>query len=462
MNAFASRHAIIIGGGASGVLLAYQLLQRSTPDFRITLIEKRPEVGRGLAYHTGNPEHVLNVRVANMSALPDEPDHFWRWLTSRDGVPPPCPDPFCFVPRGIYGDYIADLLMTSKGRSTHRLSIVQGTCVDVSEEPGEVTVRLDDGRFYVGDIAVLATGHDVRSCSPGYADPWVLPSSAGIDPDATILLLGTGLTMVDYVQSVVQDGHRGPIVAMSRRGLLTKPHRRVDPIRIDEADVPFGAGISHLLRWFRSRVDAHVAQGGDWRSVVDGLRPYTQRLWRELPPASKRRFLEHARAWWDVHRHRMAPEVEARITDALCAGRLNVVAAKVAGIEPNEAGALIRYRRRGQSEIRTMQVGAIVDCTGIVKDPLASANPAVRSLFERGLARVDPLHIGIETAADGAILNQDGAPSQRLFAVGPLTRAAFWEIIAIPDIRNQCAELAAKLAHVDEASLAELIAARSA
>jgi len=462
MNAFASRHAIIIGGGASGVLLAYQLLQRSTPDFRITLIEKRPEVGRGLAYHTGNPEHVLNVRVANMSALPDEPDHFWRWLTSREGVPPPCPDPYCFVPRRIYGDYIADLLMTSKGRSTHRLSIVQGTCVDVSEGPGEVTVRLEDGRFYVGDIAVLATGHDVRSCSPGYADPWVLPSSAGIDPDATILILGTGLTMVDYVQSVIQDGHRGPIVAVSRRGLLTKPHRRVDPIRIEEADVPFGAGISHLLRWFRGRVGAHVAKGGDWRSVIDGLRPYTQRLWRELPPASKRRFLEHARAWWDVHRHRMAPEVEARIMDVLCAGRLTVMAAKVAGIEPNEAGARVRYRRRGQSEVLSMQVGAIVDCTGIVKDPLASANPAVRSLFERGLARVDPLHIGIETAADGAIVNQDGAPSRRLFAVGPLTRAAFWEIIAIPDIRNQCAELAAKLAHVDEASLAELIAARSA
>ncbi len=462
MNAFASRHAIIIGGGASGVLLAYQLLQRSTPDFRITLIEKRPEVGRGLAYHTGNPEHVLNVRVANMSALPDEPDHFWRWLTSREGVPPPCPDPYCFVPRRIYGDYIADLLMTSKGRSTHRLSIVQGTCVDVSESSGEVTVRLEDGRFYVGDIAVLATGHDVRSCSPGYADPWVLPSSAGIDPDATILILGTGLTMVDYVQSVIQDGHRGPIVAVSRRGLLTKPHRRVDPIRIEEADVPFGAGISHLLRWFRGRVGAHVAKGGDWRSVIDGLRPYTQRLWRELPPASKRRFLEHARAWWDVHRHRMAPEVEARIMDVLCAGRLTVMAAKVAGIEPNEAGARVRYRRRGQSEVLSMQVGAIVDCTGIVKDPLASANPAVRSLFERGLARVDPLHIGIETAADGAIVNQDGAPSRRLFAVGPLTRAAFWEIIAIPDIRNQCAELAAKLAHVDEASLAELIAARSA
>src|SRR5207237_1564070 len=144
-----------------------------------------------------------------------------------------------------------------------------------------------------------------------------------------------------------------------------------DPVRIPEAEVPFGARISQLLRWFRGRVDAHAAKGGDWRSVIDGVRPYTQRLWRELPHASKRRFLEHARAWWDVHRHRMAPEVEARITDALCAGRLTVMAAKVAGIEPNEAGARIRYRRRGQSDILSMTVGAIVACKGIVKDDLA-------------------------------------------------------------------------------------------
>lgn len=249
MNAFASRHAIIIGGGASGALLACQLLQRSTPDFRITLIEKRAEVGRGLAYHTGNPEHLLNVRVANMSALPDEPDHFWRWITSREGVPPPCPDPYCFVPRQLYGDYIASVLTTSKGRSPHRLTIVQGTCVDIRDEMTGVAVRLDDGRTYAGDIAVLATGHDVRCCSPGYLDPWVPPSAAGIDPDATLLILGTGLTMVDCVQSIIHDGHRGPIVAMSRRGLLTKPHRRVDPVRIEEADVPFGTSITVLLRW---------------------------------------------------------------------------------------------------------------------------------------------------------------------------------------------------------------------
>jgi uncharacterized NAD(P)/FAD-binding protein YdhS len=81
----ACRHAIIIGGGASGVLLACQLLRLGNSGFRVTLIERRPEIGRGLAYHTGNPDHLLNVRAANMSALPEDPDHFWRWLSAHDG-----------------------------------------------------------------------------------------------------------------------------------------------------------------------------------------------------------------------------------------------------------------------------------------------------------------------------------------------------------------------------------------
>jgi uncharacterized NAD(P)/FAD-binding protein YdhS len=452
MSRSAARHAIIVGGGASGVLLAYQLLHHSDSDFRVTLIEKRADIGRGVAYHTGNPEHLLNVRVENMSALPDQPDHFWRWLVSREGDVPLCPDPYCFVPRRIYGDYIASLLapLTSDGHASPRLSIVQGTCVDIGERHVDAAATLADGRCYVGEIVVLATGHDARSTVPGHADPWLPPSAAGINTDATVLILGTGLTMADYVLSLLRDNHRGPIIAMSRRGLLAKPHRRVAPMHIESAEIPFGASISQLLHWFRSHVETHVADGGDWRSAIDGLRPYTQRIWRDLPLASKRRFLEHARAWWDVHRHRMAPEVEANITRAIHAGTLALLAAKVIGIEPNESGARVRYRRRGQSGIQSIQVGAIVDCTGIVRDPRATPNPAVLSLFEQGLARVDPLCIGIETSADCAIVSRDGVPSRRLFAVGPLTRAAFWEIVAIPDIRNQCAKLAAELVHIGQ------------
>jgi uncharacterized NAD(P)/FAD-binding protein YdhS len=460
MSPFPKRHAIIIGGGASGVLLAYQLLQHPWSDVRVTLIEKRSEVGRGLAYHTGNLEHLLNVRAANMSALPDDPDHFWRWLSTRADRLPLCPDPYCFVPRRLYGDYIASLIepFASCEQGPRRLTIVRGECVAVSEGWDDVTVSLADGSRLSGEFAILATGHDAAAArSAWHADPWISPSVPGFSRDAAVLILGTGLTMADYVLALLREGHRGPIVAISRRGLIAKGHRRTAPLSFAEEDVPFGVSASTLLRWFRRRIAARAADGGDWRSVIDAIRPFSQRLWRELPPASKRSFLEHARAWWDVHRHRMAPEVEARIAQAIADGQLTVKAAKLVGIDGGAGGARVRYRRRGRSEIERLEVGAIVDCTGIVRDPHATANPAVRSLFDQGLARPDPLHIGIEIAPDCAIVRTDGAPSQRLFAIGPLTRAAFWEIIAIPDIRNQCAALASQLVQHRKAALPELI-----
>jgi uncharacterized NAD(P)/FAD-binding protein YdhS len=440
------RHAIIVGGGASGVLLAYQLLRLGRSAFRVTLIEQRAEIGRGLAYHTGNPEHLLNVRAANMSALPEDPDHFWRWLSAQDTCG--CADRYCFVPRGVYGDYIASLIrpLVARGDDADGLRIVNSECVAIRENADGVVAELAGGVELAGDIVILATGHDARKIPAAcYADPWTPPSTAGIKKDGVVLILGSGLTMADYVLSLLRNGHTGPIVAMSRRGLMPKAHRRVPPLSIDERQIPFGASASQLLRWLRQLVESHRAQGGNWRGVVDGLRPFTQRLWRELPLHSRRRFLEHARAWWDIHRHRMAPEVESTISKAIAEQRLTLTAAKIADISPNSTGATVRYRRRGQAALESLEVDTIVDCTGIARDPAATGNPVVRNLFDQGMARVDPLQMGLEVAPDCAVINRWGLPSRRLFAVGPLTRAAFWEMIAIPDIRNQCVQLAERM-----------------
>src|SRR5690242_3830108 len=200
----ARRHAIIIGGGASGVLLAYQLLRLSGSTFRVTLIEKRSEIGRGLAYHTGNPEHVLNVRAANMSALPEDPAHFWRWLSARAITG--CGDPYCFVPRRVYGDYIASLIrpLMSRGDEADGLRILNVECVSITENADGVVVELANGDQLSGDVAILATGHDARKAPMAcYADPWAPPSAAGIASDAPVLILGTGLTMVDYVLTLL-------------------------------------------------------------------------------------------------------------------------------------------------------------------------------------------------------------------------------------------------------------------
>jgi uncharacterized NAD(P)/FAD-binding protein YdhS len=443
------RNVIIIGGGASGVLLACHLLRDRDCDLRVTIVEKRPDVGRGIAYSTANPDHLLNVRVANMSAFPDDPDHFWRWLWEREGhdgsvAGQRCDDPFCFVPRRIYGDYIAGLLSPLLAESPKRLRIIRGECDSIDEAPSGIAVSLTDGSGCRGDIAVLATGHEVPSNDDAgcYLDPWVAPADAGVTLDTRILVLGTGLTMIDYVLSLILAGHVGLIVAMSRRGLLPNAHRSVQPVTIKAAQIPFGAGITTLIRWLRTLIDRHVAAGGDWRSVVDGLRPFTQKIWQELPMTARRSFLEHARPWWDVLRHRMAPEVETRIKARIADGGLTVMAAKLCAVEQHPQGAVVRYRRRGANVVETLRVDKIVDCRGVGPVPLRLTNPALRSLFQRGLARLDPLQMGIDVTQDCAIVNQQGAPSNRLFAIGPLTRAAFWEIIAVPDIRTQCMKLA--------------------
>ena len=165
-----------------------------------------------------------------------------------------------------------------------------------------------------------------------------------------------------------------------------------------------------------------------------------------MPLASKRRFMEHMRAWWDTHRHRMAPEVDQRIRYEMHAGSVTVIAGKITVVEPDGRGARVRYRRRGENTVRTMHVAKLVDCTGVTTNPAQSRNPALRSLFDQDLARVDALNIGIDVTAGCAIVNRFGGASSRLFAIGPLTRGTFWEVIAVPDIRSQCAALAARLA----------------
>ena len=141
----------------------------------------------------------------------------------------------------------------------------------------------------------------------------------------------------------------------------------------------------------------------------------------------------------------MAPEIEVRITDALRSGRLVVMPAKISDVDADAAGARVTYRRRGELAAETMQVDKIVDCRGVVSVPYRPANPALRDLLVRGHAQLDPLEIGLDVTADGAIVDGSGRASQRLFALGPLARAAFWEITAIPEIRAQCARLADRL-----------------
>jgi uncharacterized NAD(P)/FAD-binding protein YdhS len=433
----------IVGGGASGSLMTAHLL-RLTEHVRLTVVEQRAQLGRGLAYGTQSDSHLLNVRASNMSAFPDDPDHFWRWLR---GPGQTGGGRFCFAPRAAYGQYLASLIQGPlTATSEPQVRWLRKTAVRLVQPDDSVCLQFSDGTAATFDIAILCCGHSSSGeVAAPFVTPWEEPTSWNRAPDSTILILGTGQTMVDTAVSLKESGHRGPIVAVSRRGLLPQAHRRVDPAAISDSELPSPTKLAPFLKWLRARVRDESRRGGDWRGVVDGLRPHTQAIWRAMPGDARRRFLEHARPWWDVHRHRMAPQVETKIEALLRSGQLRVLAGRVIEVNPNRDGARVSIRPRRADAAFQLEVSRIVSCRGLTNDPRQSSNPLVARLVDDGFARVDPLGIGLDVDGNCALIDVNGRSSERIFAVGPMSQAAFWESIAVPDIRLQAASLGRRL-----------------
>ncbi|BCH06588.1 FAD-dependent oxidoreductase [Mesorhizobium sp. 131-3-5] len=437
---------IIVGGGASGVVMAAHLLKSPNPDLRVTLIERRPHFGQGIAYSTLLSAHVLNVSAAGMSAYADDPGNFWRWLQGRGLVDPEqTPQTPFYAPRSIYARYLGELLdeLEAREQPTGRLRLIHEESLSITPTASGVEVALANGTSVVAHLAILATGHDEQPAQ-GHAIRMGSEADTALDPESRVMVLGTGLSMVDAFLALEQRGHTGEIVAVSRRGLLPSPHRKGNPIKLDVADIPLGTQLSYFVGWFRDLIRENQKAGVDWRDVVDGLRPFNQKIWQNWPASAKRRFVEHTKAWWDIHRHRMAPEVYAKVTQAVQAGRIRLVAGRVVGIVPSEAFSVDIQSRHSQL-VETLVVARIYDCSGIVRDISTSSNSVVRSLVDRGLARPDPMRIGLDVSANCEIIASDGTVSRKILAVGPLTRGTFFEIDAIPDIRVQCARLSKQL-----------------
>jgi uncharacterized NAD(P)/FAD-binding protein YdhS len=433
---------IIVGGGASGVLLAAHLMADPARDVRVTLIEKREDVGRGVAYSARQLDHVLNVAAPNMSAFVNDPDHFWRWLQERQLVDEA--ERFAFVPRRHYGAYLSEIVagMADDGR----LQIIKAAVTELITTGSGVEAKLDNGSSVIGHVAVLAVGHEEQQArSKGIAVRVGSEADTPIDPDLPVMILGSGLSMVDAWLTLAQARHRGPITVVSRRGLLPNGHRQVEKTELDAADVPLGTGINYFVRWFRDTVREAETRGRDWRSVVDALRPFNQRIWQGWSQKDRRRFLTHIRPMWNIHRHRLPPELYQRLTEAVAAGQVKLVAGNFLDVRRAGDGVIATIRRKGRTEKEEIAVARVYDCGGVAVDVEHSSNPVVRRLIADGTGRADPLHIGLDVSTTCEVVSADGVPSLRLYAIGPLTRGTFFEIEAVPDIRTQCAELAERL-----------------
>ena len=422
----------IVGGGFSGTMVAAQLARKGISSI---LIDGSGRVGHGVAYSTRDPAHVLNVRAEVMSAWTDDLEHFVRVAEAEGGTRRD------FVQRRHFGRYLKSVL--AEAVDSGRVRVAEKQAIEAKPNGRGWTVRLADGEQFAASALVLAIGNQPPEPLPFGRDsarvinnPWGAEALAAVaDLAATkedVLLVGTGLTMVDAVLSLDAAGHRGRIVALSRRGLIPRGHTNdMVPAPVGEDEVPHGH-VRTLWRWLRKR-GAEVG----WRSAVDALRPYSQQLWQSLPLEEKKRFARHARPWWDVHRHRIAPEVSQRLQEMIAEGRLEIVAGRIQSVTDDRAGLAVAYRRRGSSALTEGRFAYMINCTGPLGAIARTRDPLLKGMLEAGLARPDQLGIALDVDENSRL-----AGSERSWAMGPMTKGRYWEIIAVPDIRGQAAAVA--------------------
>ena len=422
----------IVGGGFSGTMAAAHLAGRGIP---VLIIEPRDVAGRGTAFSTPDPAHLLNVPAGNMSAWPDRPEDF----AAR------CGDGSAFAERRMFGDYLGTILEDAVGKGAQ---VQSDRAVRATRRGNGWTVELESGGAVEADALVLAAGNLPPAPLPFAGDagellianPWGADARRAIRRAAAeqldVLIVGTGLTMVDVVLSLDAAGHRAGILAVSRRGLIPRSHEAGPPapVAADELPEPDAIGI---LSWLRKRSGAI-----GWRAAVDSLRPHSQRLWQALGPAQQSRFLRHARPWWDVHRHRIAPQVAATLQSLTDEGRLRVVAGRIERIERMGHSLDVTVRQRGeQATSAAGRFAYMFNCTGPLGRIEQTSDPLLRQMLDQGLVGPDELGIGLEVDERSRAL-----PAERLWALGALTKGRFWEMIAVPDIRVQAAEIAADIA----------------
>jgi uncharacterized NAD(P)/FAD-binding protein YdhS len=462
----------IIGGGFSGTMAAVNLARLSDESLRVILINGKRPVGRGVAYSTTRPEHLLNVAARNMSAFPDHPTHFVDWLRSRSEFNNITDGDLreMFVPRKIYGDYICSLLAfylhPVDPKSAVDLQVIDDEALDVTIDGDEVTIALKSGEPVAANVVLLATGNQPPGTFPCdspltydprfRADPWSnwaenLPPSGG-----HVVLLGTGLTAVDVIVTLTELKWQGRITAISRSGLLPRPHFRgivyLDFVPENAPALPLG----ELAKLVQKQCQRLERMSQNPAIAIDKMRPHTQRIWRGLSAADKKEFLRRHAARWNSIRHRIANAIHQRVTDALDAQRLEILEGAIESLSACDDALKVNVRTHSD-EKRAIPSDLVINCTGPEARMSQSDSPLLRNLLRSGVIRSDELDMGVEVNDDHQVLSANGEASLVCYAIGPLLRGTLWETTAVPELRVQAMNFAQSILQQQERAPQEFV-----
>jgi uncharacterized NAD(P)/FAD-binding protein YdhS len=454
------RTIVIVGGGFSGTLVAANLLRRppSGPT-RLVLIERADTVGRGVAYAARPYPYLLNVPAGRMSANSAAPREFLQFAQRR--IPNATGEDF--LARALYGEYLEEVLLAAQLSAPRhiRFDVWRGEVTGIRriERHLPLQVELSDGRRLTADDVVLALGNPRPATIPAassiqnhpayVADPW--SRDLQFSRQQTLMMIGTGLTTADIVNAAAADPNRTPTLhALSRHGLVPPRQTpfRPEAFRGDGNALLLAASTSLRRLTGAVRLLATEAEkcGGDWREAITFVRNMAPTIWQRMTPRDRVRFMRHLRAHWDIHRHRLPPEVLQRLDSLRTAGRLHIHAGHIQRFEPRESRLEVFWRSRHSGATQSLLVDQVVNCTGPDYAIARSQEPLWRNLLQCGLCVPDPLGLGLRTGPKGAVVDADGWPGPHLFYIGPMLRADHWEATAVGELRVHAEQLAALLA----------------
>lgn len=434
----------LIGGGASGTLVALHLLRQASRALCIALVEPGTPA-RGVAYGTDYAEHLLNVPAARMGVDPDAPAGFLAWLQAG-----PMPDATAstFAPRRVYAAYLAEQFEHARTRSVATVDVVQARALDVQPADAGVAVVLDTGHTLHAAHAVIALGNTPRPL-PAPADgaivaSWDYAALKAIDPDSAVTIVGAGHSMVDVVLSLSAQGHRGRIDVLSRTAQLPHAHASAHGPSDFDATALLALPLRARMRVLRAAVREAAAAGTPWQDVMDRVRPQVRALWGALSSDERRRFLRHVVRAWDVHRHRIAPQVHARLHALQAGGQMQVHRGRLQRVVADGTRRRVESLDAGGLP-QSWPCDVLVNAVGLQTQVAHMGHAALDALVARGDARPGPLGIGLDTNAAGALLSADGTAQPRLHAIGSLRIGTLWETIAVPELRQDAKALATRL-----------------
>jgi uncharacterized NAD(P)/FAD-binding protein YdhS len=447
----------VIGGGFTGAALVIHTMRTATRPLDIDIVEPASELGRGIAYGTIDPAHRINVPSDRMSLFREDPDHLTRWLIEKGRLPDVASTDsrgHHYVARSAFGSYVLDTLARTMQVADPRKALrhYRARAVAICSDGAGWAVELSSGERLAADKVALCIGHSnpalpcpVSSDAlrhPGFVrNPWAAGALSAIGAKDSVLVVGTGLTMADVIATMSDAGHRGPVTAISRRGLLARPHG----LFRDDFDILQGEPAPDtalgLLRLLRRQTRQYGGSLG-WHPVVDGLRVYLRQIWPDLPPREQRRVARRLLPFWDVHRFRIAPRLHDLVEDWRRRGQLVVEQAGLASLDIAQGKLVATLRRRDARPIGR-SFDAVVLCTG--PGNALKREPLIAQLVDRGLARPDGVGAGLAVDRESRLISRAGAPQTGLLALGPLTRGSFGEMTGAPDIARQIERIAAAI-----------------